>query len=89
MSGRKRSSRILFFRIRKSETLIKYTVRLQEGQPVEYEIYKEDQTGGWKKGGERNGNKIANEDKPVVEEIEKAIDAFEASIGRDAYKKLF
>lgn len=87
--GRKRSIRLLFFKIRRKKTLIAYSVRLASEEEISYTIYKVRQSGEWTNGGERHYGRFGKTDKQRTLEIKTAIDDFESASGPAAYNELF
>ena len=87
--GRKRSPRILFFKMRQNRTLIAYSVKTNGQNAVEYKIYKTRGEGEWLKGGERHDGKFTGKDADLAFVIGKAIDQYESGLGKDGWKWLF
>lgn len=88
-SGRKRSLRLFFFRIKRRRTLIAYFVNVQDTISATYTLYKIRRTGLWLRGGERENGKVKNNDKLLMEDIKKSIDKYEGAYGSNAHKFLF
>lgn len=88
-SGRKRSPRLFFIRIRRSKTLIAYFVDLEDVDTSAFTMYKIRKTGLWLKRTEKENGKIYNSDWLLIEEIKRAIDLYESALGDGAYKILF
>lgn len=87
--GRRRSIRLILFKIRRKQTLIAYTVQTQEQEPISYTIYKTKDNGTWQRGGISNQGRLTSTDKVRTKEIKTAIDLYESAIGPHAYRQLF
>lgn len=87
--GRRRSIRLLFFKIKRKKTLIAYSVRLISQENIGYTIYKVKRSGVWTRGGERESGRFDKSDKKRTLEIKSAIDSFETAYYPWAYKELF
>lgn len=88
-SGRKHSINLLLFKIKRSNTLIAYSVRVQELETADYVLYKVRKSGSWKQGGERNQRRLTIGGHKRMQQIKNAIDNFENTYGKSAYKDLF
>ena len=86
--GRKRSVRLLFFKIRRRKKLIAYTL-VNKGSSTVYTIYKTKTGGKWLRKGEKAEGRFTKKDANITSAIEKAIDQYEGKIGMEAYKALF
>ncbi len=87
--GRKRSIHLLFFKIRKKKRLIAYTLLTGNDPSAKYTIYKTKNEGKWLKKGLKHDGKFTRQDEALTLEIEKAIDEYEVTLGKEAYKQLF
>lgn len=88
-SGRKRSLRLFFIRIKRSRMLIAYVVSLQDVNTTSYTLYKIRKTGLWLKGAEKKNGKIENDERILIEDLKKSVDTYENAFGSNAYKLLF
>lgn len=87
--GRKRSIRLLFFRIWKSKKLIAYTLLTNNAPSITYTVYKTKNDGRWLKKALKHDGRLTREDEQLTAEMEKAIDKYEHALGKEAYKQLF
>jgi hypothetical protein len=87
--GRKRSVRLLFIRLRKSKKLIAYTLLTNNAPSITYTIYKTKNDGRWLKDVLKHDGRLTPEDEHLTVEMEKAIDEYEHTLGKEAYKQLF
>lgn len=87
--GRKRSIKLVFFKIRRKQTLIAYTVQTQEQQPVNYTVYKIKDSGAWQSGDAVSDGRLSWKDRQITRDIKSAIDQHESSLGPHAYLELF
>lgn len=88
ISGRKRSIKLIFFKIRRRKQLIAYSVKTQEQNSTHYTIYKVKNTGLWQRGVDSD-DALTKDDHKRALEIKSAIDEFESAISPYAYKDLF
>lgn len=88
-TGRKRSLRLFFIRLKRSRMLIAYSVKIQDASTAQYTLYKIRRTGIWLKKADKDGGVMRNDDKSLVEHIKHEIDYYESRLGNGAYKILF
>ncbi|MGN6438426.1 MAG: hypothetical protein ACTHMM_17925 [Agriterribacter sp.] len=87
--GIRRPGHFLFFKKKKREKLIAYTVNVQrDADKNEYMVYKTKTDGKWLNGAHKDGESMGNENE-ISLALKQAIDDYEGKLGAAAYKELF